>query len=421
MNMIKQIFTIILNQYKSNLWILAELFFVSMCLWYIVDYMGTLWIMENKPLGFDIKHTYQIDLSERIAGNDNYITPEDKSTSTGEDLLTVVERLRQYPAIEEVSLSIAAQPYASTAYNTIYHKQLQYNNNSVSAQEYRVTPSFFDVFKTEAMGGNTQDLKQILDSHSILLSSNAADILVNEDLAIGKNIIIGNDSTEKKITGLYVPVRWTEYFNPRPSFYTLLSEKEIAEAINPNNLSRIELCIRVKENMDHNFVDNFIKDMNQQLYVANIYMMDIRPISFTRYSAIGPEQSTILMRSILLGFLLVNIFLGVSGVFGLRTQQRQSELGLRIAVGSSKAQLRTMVFLEGLSLLTLVMIPVIILAFNFGLFELVNTHWVAFTPTRFITGILFTYIIMAFIIMSGIWYPARRTILINPAESLRNE
>lgn len=42
--MLKQVFRIILNQQKSNFWIIMELIFVSVCLWYIIDYMGGLCI-----------------------------------------------------------------------------------------------------------------------------------------------------------------------------------------------------------------------------------------------------------------------------------------------------------------------------------------------------------------------------------------
>ena len=127
------------------------------------------------------------------------------------------------------------------------------------------------------------------------------------------------------------------------------------------------------------------------------------------------------VRSILLVFLLINIFLGISGVFGLRTQQRQNELGLRIAVGSPKIKIQMLVITEGFLLLSIVMIPVIIIALNFGLFELVHLDWGAFTFSRFIIGISITYAIMALIILVGVWYPAYRATKINPTEVLRNE
>lgn len=417
--MLKQIFKIIINQRKSNYWIVAELLFVSICLWYIVDYMEVLRSVRNIPFGYNIENTYRIDLNERLEDSENYISPEEKTTTSGEDLLSIMELIRQYPPIESVSLSIASQPYAATPYSQAYYKKLSYNKMGVSVQEYKVTPSFFDVFKTQSI--TQKDLKQALNRHSVIISANAATELLKGEEAIGKNIIVGENGEEKQITGEYVPVRWTEYFKANPSFYTLLSEEEIIKNVNSDNLSQMELCIRVKPDIKDDFIEKFIKDMASKIMVGNIYLMDVRPSSYIRKAAVGPEESTIFVRTFLLGFLLINIFLGISGVFGLRTQQRKSELGLRIALGSSKVKLQLLVITESLLLLSAVMIPTIIIALNFGLFELVHLDWVAFTFLRFIIGISITYAIMALIILVGVWYPAYRATKINPTEVLRNE
>ncbi|MBS5979971.1 MAG: ABC transporter permease, partial [Dysgonomonas mossii] len=170
--MLKQIFKIIINQRKSNYWIVAELLFVSICLWYIVDYMEVLRSVRNIPFGYNIENTYRIDLNERLEDSENYISPEEKRTTSGEDLLSIMELIRQYPPIESVSLSIASQPYAATPYSQAYYKKLSYNKMGVSAQEYKVTPSFFDVFKTQSI--TQKDLKQVLNRHSVIISANAA-------------------------------------------------------------------------------------------------------------------------------------------------------------------------------------------------------------------------------------------------------
>ena len=194
--MLKQIFTIIINQRKNNFWILLELLFVAVCFWYIVDYMLILKSVENIPLGFNIEHTYRIDLNERIQGSDNYISPEEKTTTTGEDLLSIMELVRQYPAIESVSLSVASQPYAATPYSLIFYKKLFYNSTGISAQEYKVTPSFFDVFKTQSTDG--KDLKKAFDARSVIISSNTASELVKDIDPVGKNILIGENGLEKQ-------------------------------------------------------------------------------------------------------------------------------------------------------------------------------------------------------------------------------
>ena len=54
-----------------------------------------------------------------------------------------------------------------------------------------------------------------------------------------------------------------------------------------------------------------------------------------------------------LGFLLMNIFLGVIGTFWFRTQQRRREVALRMAMGSSRQGVFLRLMSEGILLLTL--------------------------------------------------------------------
>ena len=54
----------------------------------------------------------------------------------------------------------------------------------------------------------------------------------------------------------------------------------------------------------------------------------------------------------MMGFLLLNILLGIVGTFWFRTQHRRAESALRIAVGSSRIQLWQRLNKEGLLLLT---------------------------------------------------------------------
>lgn len=45
-----------------------------------------------------------------------------------------------------------------------------------------------------------------------------------------------------------------------------------------------ELCVRVKENMDHNFIDNLWRDADKQLRVGNLYISDIQSFHDLRIS-----------------------------------------------------------------------------------------------------------------------------------------
>lgn len=84
--------------------------------------MEVLRSVRNIPFGYNIENTCRIDLNERLEGSENYILSDEKTTTSGEDLLSIMELIRQYPSIESVLLSIASQPYAATPYSQAYYK-----------------------------------------------------------------------------------------------------------------------------------------------------------------------------------------------------------------------------------------------------------------------------------------------------------
>ena len=421
--MIKHLFTIIWNQRKRNIWILTELMLISVCLWYVIDYMSVLSTIVRTPLGFDIADTYRVDIKERTPESDGYIDPETKETTTGADLLTIMERIRQYPSVEEVSMSIGSQPYASTGYTSqVYYSRLFYKDTvGVTMQRYKVTPSFFRVFRIERESGNGPALADALDVHSIILSANGAEELLPGESATGKSLQIGKDGYFKEVKALCIPIRWTEYEKSRPCYYSLLSEDEIAGELGSGDLENMELCIRIRPDAAARFSEDFRRDMGAQLSVGNLYLMDVRSSSLIREAIVSPVGSDIRMRLNLLVFLSINIFLGISGTFWFRTQHRWGEMGLRVALGSTRHGLRALLIGEGRVMLALAMLPAVVISFNLGIAELVNLNWSDFTAVRFLTGIALTGLLMALMIISGILYPAWRAVRMKPAEALRYE
>jgi putative ABC transport system permease protein len=120
-------------------------------------------------------------------------------------------------------------------------------------------------------------------------------------------------------------------------------------------------------------------------------------------------------------FLLVNIFLGIIGTFWYRTQQRRSELGLRIALGSSLSQLNFLLIGEGLLLLFLAVVPALVVCFHIGHADLTDAWQVEWGFARFASGAALTLLFMALMIVVGIWYPAYQAMKIQPAEALHEE
>ncbi len=96
-----------------------------------------------------------------------------------------------------------------------------------------------------------------------------------------------------------------------------------------------------------NFVDALMADADRLYQVGNLYLLDITPFSHLREICELEDMNEWKTQLCVLGFLLLNIFLGVIGTFWFRTQQRRKEVALRMALGSSRRGIFSCLMYEG--------------------------------------------------------------------------
>jgi len=418
--MIKHILKQIWTQRLTNSWLWIELFLVSIFLWFIVDYIYVAINVYNTPTGFNIEHTYKVDLDQLLPGSDNYVSPERKKSTVGEDLLNITNRIRNYPGIEAVCLSQYGIPYSSS--NSFSNYAL--DTVDVNMQRRNVTPDFFRVFKIATADGKIDLLVSALkNENSCVVSKEAEERFLKSGRPLIGATLKNTDSLKVKLYGISSSIRYSEFSRSKANIFLKLSEAEIAKDNTPGLVAGIEISLRVSPDADHDFVSHFKKDMEKQLKIDNLFLLDVKPMSDVRktfFLATG-DFNELQTRLIVVGFLLLNIFLGIIGTFWFRTAYRKAEMGLRLAVGSTRTSLRKLLITEGLILLGLAIIPAAVISFNIGKADLVDINRMDFTFVRFISGMLITYLLMAFMIILGIWYPARQAMKIQPAEVLHEQ
>ncbi len=420
--MIKHILKQIWAQRSANVWLWVELFLVSVFLWFIVDSLYVTAGVYFTPTGFNIEHTYKLALDEFSSESDEYIPADQKKTTSGEDLLMIINRIRAYPGIEAVSLSGYAYPYCgSNSYNNY-----QYDTTQVNMQRRKVTPEFFRVFRIITPDGKTEPLVSALSQErSIVISKDGERELMGEGRSIlGSEITQPDiDSVGIKVTGVTSSMRYSEFRKKYPCVFFGIKEREIVKENDADFVIRAEICLRVSPEADHDFITHFRKDMTHQLRVGNVFLLDVQSFADIRdaYFISTGDFNELKTRLAIVAFLLVNIFLGIIGTFWFRTAYRRSEMGLRIALGSTRTSLRGMLIAEGLILLTFAIVPAAVVSFNIGHAELVDVNRMDFTFMRFFVGIVITYLLMIGMIILGIWYPARQAMKVQPAEVLHEE
>ena len=412
----KKLFTQIRNEWRGNLWLALELLVVSVVLWYIIDMLYCSLATYNEPRGFDTGHCYLIEMGVLTDKSPDYKS----GTDWHDDILTLAERLRHRPEVEAVSLSQNSYPYnGSNSTDPVQYDTLRSPGWTIRRL---VTPDFVRVFRYRGAQGETpEQLAEMLRKGEFLASDNLYRRYgIRMTSLVGKDFHLFGDTTYSFRLGAALQnVRYSDFQQARSSYSFVYNIEQLDRGfINPDN----ELCVRVKENMDKDFIARLKADSESQYRIGNIYIADIRSFTDIRRSYQQSMMNELRNYTVGMAFLMLNIFLGLLGTFWFRTQQRRGEIALHKAMGATDGAVFGRLMGEGMFLLLIVTVPAVIIDVLLAHFELnswrngTTLEWprMAFCAAA-------TFVLIAAMIGIGIGIPARRAMKVQPAEALHDE
>lgn len=415
--MLKHITQIIWNERRHNIGVWLELFLVSLFLWYIVDYVTFFVSKYNEPLGFDTEHTYIMDLGVLNSKSAEFVH-EDSTVSKAEQFYTTLDRIKLNPMIEAASLSFFSSPHIGGNMNTTLYKDSIKTKGSVLKR--MVTPDFFRVFQYKSINGSTDELVKAIEKGEFIISSEIEEELFPKESAVGKEMKMHGDDYLYTVGAVSTRIRYDNFNDWNSNYFAIPLDADLLEAFSNAHITYLEICVRVKPDEDYEFIDRFREQMSEQFRVGNFYLNTIKYIPANKDRFQRGIKNNLKTRGFVAFFLLINIFLGITGTFWFRTQYRRNEIGVRIAMGETRKGLLKMFYTEGLLLLTFAMIPAMLVFAFIKNAEILLYPW-TFTIGRYFIGFGITYILLALMILLGIWFPARKAIKISPSDALRDE
>lgn len=416
----KKLFTQIRNEWRSNLWLALELLLVSVVMWYIIDLLYCRMATYLEPRGFDTEHCYLINMGVLTDKSPDY-TPYSDTHKQSDEVRELVERLRRRPEVEVVSLSLSAYPYngsngsAEVDYDTLHAPRWTIRRIA--------TPDFVRVFRYQGARGETSEqLAEILERGDFLASDNLyRKYGVPMTSLVGKKefYLFGDTAQMYRLGAALQNVRYDDFSQARSSYSMVYNMNLLPDDwINADN----ELCIRVRADRDQNFMENLKADSEKQFRIGNLYISDIKSFKNIRRSFQQGDTSQMRILVVGMGFLLLNIFLGLLGTFWFRTQQRRGEIALHKAMGATDGAVFGRLISEGIFLLLIVTVPAVIIDIVLAHFEL--NSWRSGTTLewpRLAFCVVTTFVLIAAMIGIGIGLPARRAMKVQPAEALHDE
>ena len=409
-----------LNDWRSNLWLALELLIVSIVVWYTVDYCYVTYVTYNEPLGFEVDHCYKINVCSLNSNSPDYT--ERDAWQIIADKLELIDRLSRRPEIEVASYSNVAHPYNQNStgetvrYDTITSEGMVHARN--------VSPEYFRVFKIRGANGETpEQLASLLENNGAFISSN---LFENGGIDMRTHV---HDTVYDafgygyswEIKAVINPIRYSEYMAHGTMDKTII--RKINHGYESASYLMDELCVRVKDNMDKDFIANLMADAPKHFRVCNLFIGSISSFDTLRDDRVSDARQQLSSMVSGMAFLLINVFLGLFGTFWFRTQQRVGEIAIRKVNGATRSDIFRRMIGEGLVILSVVTVPAICFDMSLAHFEL-NTPYGEtdyFNIGRIIISALITYALIALMIIAGIGIPAWRAMNLDPAVTLHDE
>ncbi|MDR2816248.1 MAG: ABC transporter permease [Proteiniphilum sp.] len=402
---------------KSNRWIFIEIVIVSVLLWYCVDFLYVVVLKNSEPSGVNLEHVYRLRLGAYPA---QFI---DKSNSDSIEslwfnpLLQIVKLVNEYPGVEATAYYYGSELYDD---NLMFQGYTADEENVYGATIRYVSEDYGKVFKVEMQEGGFTGWDIQTSPQGAVISPELADSLFHSQPAIGKTFRDYYEPNLKfRVTGISQPTKYNIYERYTPFIYT------------PFNMLRLSYTVpvigfRVTPEADiPGFEQRFTKEMKSKLNIGPFYFFSLISYDYKAEvyeTATGISKYINIITGILLFFLFI-IFLGMLGTFWFQMESRRGEIGLRMALGSSRKGILSYVMTESMMLFSVAFIPAFIICANLAYWDVTYTYNSAmdYTPERFWITTLLTAVILIAIILAGVLIPAGRASNIHPVEALREE
>lgn len=411
--MFSHILKLIINQWRGNLWILAELFISFICIWQVGNVFSSLLSHKLRDTGFDLEHVYRVTTAIREKDSPSY-DPDSPLTDNWKEL---VERVRRCPGVESVGLtSYTAFPYTGSTNERSYFG----DTTRTTALRGQLTPDVIRVLHITSPSPEVDLVKETSTGQTcFLVSPQAMEQLYDKNTVRCR--IYTKDERDKAYPGILCSYLTNEYAdnNDNRALWEIWSEGRMIEK---NANKDLTMLIRVHPDADHDFRETFLSTMRAQLTAGNLSIVNLTRMEDYRTYILNLSSINLMYGAgyFLAAFFFICAFLGIIGTFWFRTESRTSEIGLRMALGATRRQVRWQMIGEGLMLLGIVWLPAVIVSYVLRTAVWDNETLLSDT-VLFITLTAVTTVLLMLLIVAGIWIPARRASRINPVDALHYE
>jgi putative ABC transport system permease protein len=230
---------------------------------------------------------------------------------------------------------------------------------------------------------------------------------------IGKIVPWGHEGAKSKIVGVISAFRQKgEYAQVHPGIFQFLDRQKSPDSTTVPALAN-HLLIRLRPGVSRAFEEKLMKQAGQ---IARGWTLEMETMEEMRASSNKVALIPLVIFSIVCGFLIINVALGLFGVLWYNINRRISEIGLRRAIGAASGQVYRQFIGEVLVLATFGVLAGMLVAVQFPLLQVFGVQ------TGVYLGALAGAVVLIYLLAAGCAaYPSRQAAGIAPARALHEE
>lgn len=411
----RNLLTQIRSEWRENIWLVVELLVVTAVIWLI----GILFYGKTKnyfkPIGYDYNNIYTVDLGKIVAGSRYYEGDVNDWEGWKTDLQELIERLNKNPHLEGAAYYEGALPNSDLQGGTLIKRFDVEDSVDYRGRIRNGSPELVRLMRLEsATGKTTEQLEEILRRGDILISESDEykDAGRNVMDLIGTRMYRGEGTSVYKVGDVIRGVRDNEYADEWGTIvFPMLKPQGMF------NSNAVQVAFRVRDGHDKEFLKEF-EESPELRRQRNVYLLAPKALTDIREEDVRETETGLRMLGCLMFFLLVTMFLGLTGTFWFRMRQRVGEIALRKVCGATRADIFRRVIGEGMILL------LIAAALMSAIIWPMSDYFVnTFNCTR-PEMVVFEAIAIALValgIVVSLWYPARNAMRVEPAYALKSE
>ncbi len=396
--MIRHLIKLVWNRKRFNFLITVEFFFSFLTLFCVI--LAGVYFADNyrHPLGFNYENVWNVGIDMKQA-SDDFHSPEQVET-TRQLYLT----LREFDEIE-MAAGVHIAPFGTGGIGNgteINGRTIFFNANEVT-DDFNKT---MGLTLTQGRWFGKED--DGVSWNPVVVNQRLARELFGDEDPIGKNTSPNSDR-ETRVIGVVTDFRQWGEFSP-PGNY-LFRRKNLNDV---NQRPPRNLAVKLRPGTPRAFEEKLVTRLQA---VAKEWSFEVRPLAEMRDSSIKLTLAFLMAGALIVGFLMIMVALGLTGVLWQSVTQRTKEIGLRRAKGATARRIHRQILAELLLIATAGLGAGVAVIIQFPLLDLIG----------FISGEVYAMsivislaVIYALTIVCGL-YPSWMATKVQPAEALHYE